>query len=365
MLPNLCLHARVTNIADVYKDIFWQMVFQEDTIDTVVAMAHCASFTCRARKGFAPNKALFTYGARSLAKLRQRLSDSMPANIGNLVCMLMYSCNIARFLGNFQAAKKHMSTLRQLLRHDPTLETLGYQGKLKALLLQWDYFLTLNNGEEPLVSRGVTFKPDYPSLPLVGDWADLVGTLPLGFQKLARSGRLSCQIMGLLGRSQEMIDAFANGTLNAWVDADGGRRPLEHRESLPFLDSRNSEGVTLEQMICYGIFVLTSRLVNPKKPAIWSIPATGGRAQITQQALNCPTDSNAEKHCLIWIWLIGIDAWGIANATMPVRGQILMEQLKARFPEAANWRHLSRVVKEFFWTDDLEEACKLYWDSEQ
>lgn len=364
MVPHLSAHARVVNLQDIYLDIFWQMVFQEETIDTAVAMTHCADATWRSGHGFVPNKSLFVHHGRALAKLSQSLSNSGVTNTGILVSILMYNCNIARFLGNFQAAKRHMSMLRHLLKDDNSLESLGYQGKLKHLFLQLEYFFTLNNGEEPLVKR-IPYESTYPSLPLDDEMSELVNTLPTGFQKLARTGQLSCQVLRLLGRAQEMVAAVANGTAAAWLAKPNENPYSNYREALPCLDATDGEKQHLEKLICYAIFLLTSRLLSPVKSAIWSLPTSGGRAQITQQALNCRADTNAEKHCLIWLWLMCIDAWGIVSGTMPVRGQILMQQLKARYPEAENWRHLSRVTKEFFWTDDLEAACKGYWKSEQ
>lgn len=364
MVPHLSQMAKVCNIQDVYLDVFWQMVFQEDTIDTLVAMCYCAYASWRNGGGLVPNKALFTHYGRSLTKLNQKLSALGATNNGIVVSMLMYNCNVARFLGNFQAAKQHMSMIRRILKTDPGPESLGYQGKLKPLLLQWDYFLTLNNGEEPLVPTRTINQSEYPNLPLQNELLDLVNSLPPGFQKLARNGRLSCQVLRLLGRAQEMVDAVAGGTAKAWLAIPNESPAMDYRAILPCLDTSEGEDTGLEQLVCYAIFLLTSRMLSPVKTAIWSLPVTGGRAQITQQVLNCRVDTSAEKHCLIWVWLIGIDAWGVVSGTMPGKGRILMQQLKARYPEASNWRHLSRAMKEFFWTDDLEMACKGYWKSE-
>lgn len=368
MLPHLSQSARILNVQDVYEDVFWQMVFQEDTIDIVATMCYCADASWRTGHGFTPDKALFVHHGKSLGKLRQRLSSDLDrTNVGIIVSMLMYNSNFARVLGNFQAAKQHMSMLRQILKRDPTLlDSLGYQGKLKPLLLQWDYFLTLNNGEEPIVPARISHKSEYPSIPLNDELSDLVSTLPVGFQKLARTGRLSCQVLRLLGRSQELLAAVATGTSKKWLAMPGENRSSDYRAALPCLaTSDDDDDACLERLICYAVILFTWRLLSPVKTAIWSLPASGGRAQITQQALNCRADTNVEKHCLIWLWLVGIDAWGIVSGAMPVKGQVLMQQLKARYPEAANWRHLSRVVKEFFWTDDLELACRSYWKPEQ
>lgn len=361
MIPHLSQTARVFNVQNVYLDIFWQMVFHEDTIDTVVAMSYCADASWRKPFGFVPNKYLFIHHGKALAKLRWKLSNLGATNTGIIVCMLMYNTNIARFLGNFKAAKQHMSMLRHILKNNPYLESLGFQGKLRSLLLQWDYFLTVNNGEEPLVPARGAYRSEYPSLPLSDEISGIVKTLPLGFKKLVQAGRLSCQVLELLGRAQEMVDSVAAGTTKAFLATPNENPYPDYRAAVPCLDAIDGGEAGLERLISFAIFLLTSRLLSPVKTAIWSLPTTGSRTLITQQALNCQVDNEDERHCLIWLWLVGIDSWGVVSGTVPEKGQELMQQLKSRFPKASNWRYLSDVVKEFFWTDDLESSCERYW----
>lgn len=365
MVPHLSQIARVFNVQNVYLDVFWQMVFQEETIDAVVAMSHCADASWRRSPGQMPRKDIFHHHGKSLAYLRQRLADPDTANTGTTISMLMYNCNVARHLGNMQAVKQHTAMIRHLLTNNLSIESLGFQGKLRPLLLQWDYFLTLNGQEEPLVPTRKPCKSIYPSLPLNSDWSDLVSTLPDSFKRLAEVGRLSCHLLRLLGRAQEMMIAVATGTIKAFLAVPSQDPYSDFLTAVPCLDPLDDSEAGFERLIACAIFLLTSRLLAPAKRAIWSLPATGGRAILTEQVFNCQVNTDDERHCLIWIWLIAIDSWGIVSGELPEKGQQLTRQLRRRYSEASNWPYLSNVVKDFFWTNELDMSCERYWRSQQ
>lgn len=365
MIPHVSQIARVFNVEDVYLDIFWQMIFQEETIDAVVAMSYCADASRRKPLGPAPKKDIFFHHGKSLAHLRERFSNRETTNTGITISILLYNCNVARFLGNTQAVKQHLAMIRHLLKNNLSLESLGFQGKLRPLLLQWDYFLTLNGQEEPLAPARKPYRSVYPSIPLNSEWSDLVNTLPNGFKPLAKVGRLSCHLLRLLGRAQEMAVAVATGTTKAFLAVPNKDPYPDFLAAVPCLEPSDDGEAGFERLIACAIFLLTSRLLAPAKRAIWSLPATGGRMILTEQIFNCRVDTDAEKNCLIWLWLISIDSWGIVSGELPENGRQLVRQLKVRYPEISEWSHLSNVAKEFFWTKELEISCEGYWKSEQ
>lgn len=365
MVPHVSQIAKVFNVKDVYLDVFWQMIFQEETIDAVVAMSYCADASWRGPLGPVPKKHIFFHHGKSLAHLRQRFSDKDATNTGITISILMYNCNVARFLGNTQAVKQHTAMIRHILRNDLSLESLGFQGKLRYLLSQWDYFLTLNGQEEPLIPTRRPYKSIYPSVPLNNEWLDLTSTLPSGFKILAEVGRLSCHMLSLLGRAQEMAAAVATGMTKAFLAVPNQNPYADFQEAVPCLDPSDDGEAGFERLIACAIFLLTSRLLSPAKRAIWSLPATGGRAILTEQLFNCRVENDAEKNCLVWMWLITIDSWGITSGQLPEKGQQLTRQLKVRYPEMSDWSRLSNVVKDFFWTNELDVSCERYWESEQ
>lgn len=339
------------------------MIFHEDTIDAVVAMSYCADAKWQRSAGWVPRKDVFIHQGRSLANLRRRLSDSDAANTGITICALMYNCNIARFLGNMEAAKQHMAMIRHLLRTSVSLDSLGFQGKLRSLLLQWEYWLTLSGDEEPLVSREDCPESTYPDLPLRGPMAGVVSALPRGFGPLAESGRLSCQVLQVLARMQEMLVAMTSGRIQMFLSTPNQDPYPDFCSAVPCLYASKGGEAGLERLLCCALFLLTSRLLSPRKQVPWSLPVTGGRTILTQQTFNCQVESDIEKRCLIWIWLIAIDSWAVESGDIPETARWLMQRLRERYPETSAWSYVSNVVSDFFWTQDLETSCEGYWRS--
>lgn len=71
--------------------------------------------------------------------------------------------------------------------------------------------------------------------------------------------------------------------------------------------------------------------------------------------------TEAHKEFLIWVWVVNIDAWYTnTNVLMPT-GQLLLADLKTRYPETADFAHVQNILEKFLWTPELSRFCRVYW----
>ena len=367
IIPNFRPIAKVFNVQDSYRDLFWELVFDEDTVDAVMAMVHGNESNMRKSANCAPSKELFLHLGNALKKLQARLIDGDRAASTATIAMLLYTAGVARHIGDLDGFERYKDMIRSLLRSMDGVESLyAYNGKVKCILLQWNFFWTLNGGTS-LLSEPNRPKSRYPSIPLSYDLRNLIASIPPGFKALADTGGLSTQVLQLLSRvNQLVISTRSKHESQQFLDMPLVDAKLDFQSSAPCLEDDDTLKPSLEKALCLALILFSTNTMNPIKPkkSVWGQVAVGSRAWLTTNLNRFGAITPLCEQCLLWIWLITIDSWGADTGVLLADGIRVFDSFKSRFPHfTLDWDITSQVVRKYFWSQDLDDFCRSIWPS--
>lgn len=330
-----------------------------------MAMVHGNESNMRKSANCLPSKELFVHLGKALKKLQRRLVDNRRAASTSTIAMLLYTAGVSRHLGDFQAFEKYKIMIRSLLASMDGVDSLiAYGGKVKCILLQWNFFWTLNGGSSLFEAVPIQ-RSRYPTLPLSYDLCDLVRDLPIGFVALAESGSLSIQVLQLLERvNQLLLSTQDNSENQRYLDEPLVDAKLDFESAVPCLAANDSEGPSLEKALCLALILFSTNTMNPIKPkkSVWGQVAVGSRAWLSAHLPNIEVTSPLREQCLVWIWLIAIDSWGTEIGNLQLEGLFLFDHFRDKYPYLAMcWLATSKIAERYFWSEDLDLFCKSIW----
>jgi len=119
-------------------------------------------------------------------------------------------------------------------------------------------------------------------------------------------------------------------------------------------------GPHFEKYLCFALLCYISVAFSPQRIYL-SASHTAFRTPrllLTQQLPSFTVYSQEETECLVWMWLVLIDAWRATEVVNSETTTNLSRQFAELFPSYCSWPTKEDVLKQFFFTDAILAATK-------
>lgn len=301
--------------------------------------------------------------AKALTRLRQKYRDAAKAGRNaaddiTIIVVLAFA-NLARFLGDTHAYNAHRHSMKEMVRSRGGLDELGDNGMVKCALMQYDTFWVFKPEETALFPDA---RPEhiavYPAFPLSQDLRDVFVKLPIGFQSLIVKGKISVELIEVLGRAAE---ASVNG-ISAITTGDMFNPPKrkyhDFLEACPALRLPDNTRNSIEKKICLALLIYCANTFTRARSSTSLYLAS--RMELTRLlGQNMDSGLQSQEHeCLFWVCVVCVDSWrkdGPKSGLLPQAMSFLpmLKQMKVGLrPEVA--------LQKFFFNQELLDGCARY-----
>lgn len=316
-------------------------------------------------------KSLFTPQSRSaqtalrhqgaaLAQLQRAISQSWARVDDYTICSVLMIALLARLYGNQQSHAIHCHYLQKMVEQRGGLDDLVFDGVTRCAILQWESFWALDTGRSAFQGLRQLKAPIYPSVPLPSELRLRVNKLPVGFQRLAHQGKLAIDVLELLGRVATQTPAKSTLSINT---AQWSRRKYDDfwEACRCLADPRPG----LQKFLCLALLLYCVDEYSPQRQFRRGMTIFGGpRALLTRELPKLSCRDEAETECLMWIWMVVVDAWSSdceKDGDLPPIGLQCLHDLRRAFPNITTWEDMRSVLRKFFWSRRFSSACEAFW----
>jgi len=211
----------------------------------------------------------------------------------------------------------------------------------------------------------ITNSTFYPQPPFTEDIDAIVHQIPFGFRNIAQGGRFTKEMVVLLGRICyfERLGNVDEPLLRETLSSADGICQTAHNNFNEACPALSLPGTCLEKYLSYALLLYCNLTFSPK-PAlleacnlIFAIP----RFLLTRDLAAFEAKPTDEERCLVWIWLILIDSWIIANKFRSVASTALSLQLISKYPCCGDWTYVEGILKDFFASATVLGSLQDHW----
>ncbi|EXJ81164.1 hypothetical protein A1O3_07454 [Capronia epimyces CBS 606.96] len=308
-----------------------------------------------------PSQEIYFHRYKAASILRdQLLKLEGPPDDGILVTVLALASLDVMYKQDHLSSRKGVALMVAM---KGGLDNLGLRGIVKAFLIQFDYFWTLETRTQTIFPLSKPSKQRvYPQYPLQDPILSIISTLPSGFAAIARQGSLGVDIIHILSRVSMFLH-FKTSKLPLVIEKD----PVPEGQDYPdifdacsCLHSAASTRHSLEKNICLAIILFSFDIHTPTDSHTTITAYRGSRQELTRSLSFTPHRNPDERACLIWIWMVVISSWRV-NAALSHEGLSLSRMFCTKFEEARTWTSIETAMRRFFWYDPLSEGWKTTW----
>ena len=301
----------------------------------------------------------------ALAQLRQRMaSPDYPGN-GALIPTVIFLGMIARASGDLEDARSHKTYLPILVEKMGGLDKLGFNGYIKACVLQWDSSCAINTGGQSIFACHRRTKPPvYPGYPLSAMLRNEIAGLPSGLRDMVYARVLPLDLIGILCRIASHLEPSRKEQL--LKDVNVTWNPRRNSDFWEACSSLSIPGVDFNKFLCLALFLYIALEFSPipsasRALALFSIPRAKLLAQL--HLLESHISHPSQRECWIWMYMVLLDAWSENEKLIPSVEKVLLPQFLGAFPEITSWNTLEEVLRRFFWTEEFKRGCHSSWDA--
>ncbi|KAJ4512159.1 hypothetical protein HRR83_006123 [Exophiala dermatitidis] len=303
---------------------------------------------------------------RAASILRDQLANMAgPPDDGTLLTVLALAALDVMYKEDNISNRKGLALMVAL---KGGLDKLGRRGLVKAYLIQFDYFWTLETRTESIFPLAKRKKHRvYPQHPFRDDILSMIATLPSGFAAIAQKGTLGIDVLQILSR----VSIFLRSKISRQplaIDKDPVPEDQEYPDifdACSCLHSAASTEHSLEESICLTIILFCFNIHSHADSHTKITSYRGSRQELTRSLpfVPCPGEPYSrepERECLIWIWMVAISSWRTGRG-LSQEGQWLSCAFFARFDEARCLADVEDAMRRFFWYQPLCEEWRLTW----
>ena len=310
--------------------------------------------------GAPPSSLTLKHKGKAIRNIRNLLATVSVKAIDDMTIFAMiFLAALDRALQNLEEHDIHKKNIALIVAQQGGLRTLQDGSTVKGYLMHYDTFWAMETGETMFPGERRPHDPVYPAYPFSPALNAFAATLPSGFQKLVFECVLSNDLLPILSRAVRITRLSDRGRYE--LLAKTKRTPKEYNDfweaspCLSILDDSDPIFDTLLSLtlVCYSFIAFESR----------SHPTClrGARSRATRSIPLYTPRSEAERKCLIWMWVVVIDSWRM-GPRLQEGGVSSLCAFQTRFPE---YRHVDAVVElgdQFLWTRYLTSSVYLYWN---
>lgn len=322
----------IFNVTNIYTTYWLELMQHEDYRPAGVAMVGAimqkvCNPTSRISQDVQAQQAL------AVSRLQKKYTEAKALALSDDISIItvLALANLARFLGDNKVYEMHKTNMKHMVSHRGGMKALGHDGLVAASVSQWDSFWTIQKDGEALFS---TSRPEhqliYPAFPLSFDVRDNFVKLPVGFQSLILKGKISVELIDVLGRTADVndkgIQALSPG--NMWHSET--RKYRDFLEACPSLATPDAAITTIEKHLTLALLLYCANAFTDARSSTSLFGAS--RLELTRllQQEDYSSWSQPELECLYWMCAVCIDSWrqkDHSSALLP-KGQDLQPKLE-------------------------------------
>ncbi|OAP65783.1 hypothetical protein AYL99_01755 [Fonsecaea erecta] len=303
-----------------------------------------------------PSAGVLRFVQIAISKLRDRIARHDRCNDDATIMTVLFLAHLAMAFGDMAAFRMHRRAIRDMVQSRGGLDKLNQDMWIKPTVRQFDTCWSQLHGDPMFTEDEDTRLIFYPKPPLTAEMRQIVDRIPFGFQQLVQNAVLSVEMVILLGRiAQYQKLAQSEDALTC------NRRHDNFGEACPSL---RTPGLNLEKYLTFSLLLYSSITFSPKRSLLEACHLVFGipRCLLTKDLPSFFGKSPDETKCIVWMWLVLIASWTIANRTKSTSGRSLTFQLVERYPELRAWTEVKGLLHDFFSSGVLLESLQHLWE---
>lgn len=360
VLPNNAPVYAIFNIGNIFTSYTFDLVTRDYFFNVWTAVMQLI------RSSFAPQstsaqKALKHQGA-ALAQLQRAINASAVSADDYTISGVLMVALLARLYGDKQSHIVHCHYLQKLVEQRGGLDSLVFDGVTRCAILQWECIWALDTGKSVFEGLRRVKLPIYPTMPFSDDLQAQIRSLPVGFQRMACQGKLAMDVLELLGR---IADRDLVKPTSPVKEAQWERRKYDDFwEACGCLAEPRP---SLQKFLCLALLLFCVNEHSPRRQFRKGMTIFGGpRVYLTRELPDFTCSDAADLECLMWIWMVVIDAWSsdcAQDGELPPNGRKLLTKFRKIFTDPTSWKVAELVLEKFFWSERFSRACEIFWDT--
>ena len=360
---------KIFDVTSIYDQYMLELFQYEDYVACSIASTQSMIERLRDPEATLSTVNLLNWNI-AIQKLRQRLlNPNTPVDGVTALTVLLFAAS-ARTTRDFEAHETHKNSLVPLVTTCGGLDKLGFNGRAKCHVLQWDAFWALNSSTGKTIFSEVdyVYEPTYPDLSLESKVADQVNKLPSGFQRLVEQDRLTADLIEVLSRTvdaSELLKKQGYIVDGQETFKSGPRTHTDFLKACPCLRAASgpNDEPPLEKLITLGLILYCCNAFSPAR--VVTVMYGGSRQKLTKDLLRWSTgeEDEIEYPVKIWMWMTTVDSWRKADNTLLPEGKKLFEALKKRYVGDMTLAEVWDIMNGFFVNESFLKRCEELWDS--
>lgn len=354
---------KIFDITNVYTSYWMQLLQDEDYRPAGFAMVG-ALIEKVLSPGSQPSEDVRINQMAAITRLQKKYNNAVTtgshvADDMTIITVLALA-SLARLLGDLKGYETHKRSMRSMVSLRGGLDALGHNGLVKCTLLQWDSFWVFETQGTPLFSESrPSHIPVYPAFPLSPDIREIFVKIPVGFQSLVMKGKISVELIEILGRAAGATQSGMNDVAPGVLRDSERRKYNDFVEACPFLCSSEVAKVALEKDICLAVLLYCSNAFTTTRSSTALYASC--RMELTRALQHNDYSSLAypEMECLFWVCIVCIDSWRQKGPASP-----LLQQGHSLLPVLRGIQRALGIptpgIQKFFHNEELVCGCARY-----
>jgi hypothetical protein len=356
--------------------------------ESIVAVCRASILISLGKSAF-EDPAFIQHRGNALAALNTKLRSNACTDDAALLTVVMLM-TLEYLTGNHHGVHMHCRGLEKMLQlrgplsedSDSTTES-DWTRFVKTGLIGYKALGSFVTGQPPSIpSSSLGFASEtfealsldkplyYPEKPFSEDLCIVLSRLPAGFSELSLTSRLSEQMINTLAsigaaKTQFELSNATNSIRHAGIFTsadhphDSQQMTIQNLLSALQRLSLMSPNI-LETYLSFGLisFLFQFRRLSPLN--LFYDPML--RQFISILPHHSKPAIVEEQHVLIWTSLAVGGSLGLRVVPMPEAHTVLDHMLEL-YPESRKWSRLEKIIRKFFWTEDILKHWKGVWET--